>query len=371
MQINNIFQKISDPRLQDHIEYSLESILGITLLGGLAGIDSFNGLADFADAHYESLKQYFDLPDKSPSHDTFQRILSSVNPEEFHNSFFEFTERLAVIKQGIISIDGKTIRNSGKNNNPLHIVSAWCNSNSLVLGQKKIFEKSNEITAIPELLKLLDLNDRIITIDAMGCQRAICEQIIKQNGDYLIAVKGNQKTLFEGIKKHFDDKAKLEQDDVSSWVEHSRGHGRIEERKSFAIDNIESLPNHNLWPGLASIGMIISTRNIIKTNKSSSETRYYISSLPADAEKFCKTARSHWGIENKLHWRLDVVFNEDKACIQNENSAENMDIIRKWALNILHKAKTKPDQSIKSLQRKASMSFKHLAAILKGGMGDA
>ena len=126
MQIKEVFKKVSDPRLQDHIEYSLESILGITLLGGLAGIDSFNGLADFAEAHYDSLKQYLDLPDKSQSHDTFQRILSAVNPEEFHNSFFEFTDTIATLKQGVISIDGKTIRNSGKNNNPLHIVSAWC-----------------------------------------------------------------------------------------------------------------------------------------------------------------------------------------------------------------------------------------------------
>jgi predicted transposase YbfD/YdcC len=264
------------------------------------------------------------------------------------------------MKSKIISLDGKTIRNSDSKN-PLHIVSAWCSSNQLTLAQYKVGSKSNEIIAIPEVLKLLDLENKIITIDAIGCQRNICEQIVEANGDYLIAVKGNQKTLFEDVKEYFTDKESLANYD--SWSEYDKGSGRIEERHCFAIDNIEWLQKQHQWPGLKSIAMIRSKR--IKKDKTTEDVRYYISSLVANAEISCKTARTHWGIENSLHWRLDVVFNEDKCCITNDNAAENMDIVRKWALNILQKVKDKPDQSIKGLQRKSAISFKHLSKIVK------
>jgi predicted transposase YbfD/YdcC len=368
MSITEIFQSVSDPRSHRNREYNLETILGITLLGGLTGIDSFSGLGDYAEAHYDSLKQYFILPDTAPSHDTFQRILGAINPTEFYNSFSAFTKKLATIKSEIISLDGKTIRNSANNkinksngnNNPLHIVSAWCQKNQLVLAQHKVREKSNEITAIPEVLKLLDLNGRIITIDAMGCQRDICQQIIDKEGDYLIAIKGNQKTLFEDIKEYFSDEQLLS--NCNNWSEYDKGSGRLEERHCFVTSEVDWLQKHHNWPGLKSIAIVKSKRT--KKDKITNEMRYYISSMPANAEIFCKAARSHWGIENSLHWRLDVVFNEDKSCITNDNAAENMDIVRKWALNILQKAKDKPDQSIRGLQRKSAMSFKHLVKVI-------
>jgi predicted transposase YbfD/YdcC len=354
-QLASIFSGVDDPRSLRNQKHPFLSLIGISLLGALAGFDSFSGLADFAEAHHDSLKSIFDLPYGSPSHDTFQRFFDGIDPQQFTDHFILFTENLAQAISEIISVDGKTIRNSTEN--PLHIVSAWCEANQLVLGQVKIPEKSNEITAIPLLLKLLDLSGKIITIDAIGCQREISQQIIDQGGDYVLGLKGNQKTLFEDVVDYF--KTTLS---GATWSELDKGHGRFEERICHVIDDIHWLQEQHQWPGLRSVARVISKRTI--KDKESIEERYYISSLPADAEKICKTARAHWGIENRLHWRLDVVFNEDKCCIRNDNAAENMGIMRKWALNILNAAKGK--SSIKSLQRKASMSFNFMLSLLKG-----
>ena len=179
-------------------------LVGTTLLASLAGIDSFSGFADFTEAHFETLKDYFDFPNGTPSHDTYQRFWDSINPTEFYNSFHEFTEFLATMASDLINVDGKTIRHSGSNK-ALHIVSAWCQANQLVLAQEKVDGKSNEITAIPKLLRFLDLHNRTVTIDAIGAQREICSQIIAQGGDYVISLKGNQGTLHEDIVQYFAD----------------------------------------------------------------------------------------------------------------------------------------------------------------------
>jgi predicted transposase YbfD/YdcC len=294
-----------------------------------------------------------------PSHDTYQRFWDGIDPNEFLESFQEFTQTLSKLSSEIIDIDGKTIRNSGSSN-PLHIVSAWCKENQLVLSQEKVSDKSNEITAIPKLLKLLDLENKIITIDAMGAQREICHQIISQGGDYVICLKGNQGNLYEDAKTFLEDKANHQYINEDN----DKGHGRIEQRLAIATDDIEWLQAIYDWPGLKSIGVVKSHTIKIKNNKESRDVRYYISSLPANAGRLNAIARSHWSIENQLHWRLDVVFNEDKACIRNDNATENIDILRKWALNLLAKAKNKPSQSIKSIMRKNSMSFDHLINIV-------
>lgn len=351
------FQEVDDPRSTRNQKHPFITIVGTTLLAGLAGIDSFSGIADFTEAHLENLKDYFDFPHGAPSHDTYRTVWDDISPQSFCESFQEFTQTLAQMKSEIINVDGKTIRNSGAEK-ALHIVSAWCEANQLVLAQEKVDSKSNEITAIPNLLKLLDLKGKIITIDAMGAQRLICQQIIDQGGDYQISLKGNQGTLFGDIKRYFADPT-VEADLLCS-EENDKGHGRIEQRTAYVTDQIGWLQDLHQWPGLKSIGMVAS--KVQKGEKETREERFYITSLPANARKMNEVARAHWGIENKLHWRLDVVFNEDKACIRNDNAAENMDIVRKWALNILHKAKTKPDQSIKSVMRKNAMSFKHLLA---------
>lgn len=354
------FVDVDDPRSRRNQHHPFMTIVGTTLCAGLAGIDSFSGIADFTEAHIEGLSDYFDFPNDCPSHDTYQRFWDAINPESFLKAFNSFTQSLEKIASGIVSIDGKTIRNSGQDK-PLHIVSAWCESNQLVLAQEKVDAKSNEITAIPKLLNLLSLSGCIVTIDAMGAQRKICEQIIDQEGDYQISLKGNQGTLLDDIKLHLQDPLVL--DSLLTFEENDKGHGRIEQRTAFVTDDISWLIERHQWPGLKSIGMVVS--NIERSGKQSQEIRFYISSLPADARKFNQIARAHWGIENKLHWRLDVVFNEDKACIRNDNASYNMDIIRKWSLNALHKAKTKPDQSIKSVMRKNAMSFKCLKETVK------
>jgi len=351
------FETISDPRSPRNQRHPFMTLLGTSLLASLAGIDSFSGFSDFTEAHNEMLKNYFAFPHGVPSHDTYQRFWDAINPSEFYHSFEEFTQFLTVLTGNLINIDGKTIRHSGKDK-ALHIVSAWCQANQLVLAQEKVDEKSNEITAIPKLLKWLDLQNRTVTIDAMGAQRAICIQIVEQKGDYVISLKGNQGTLHQDISTYFTDLHSLK--NCTSFEENDKGHGRIEQRIAYACENITGLQKKHSWPGLKSIGCVLST--VKKAGKVMQEQRFYISSLAADAEKLGQAARLHWAIENQLHWRLDVVFNEDNACIRNDNAAENIGILRKWALNVLQKAKQKPEQSIKSLMRKNAMSAKHLFA---------
>lgn len=349
------FENVSDPRSIRNQRHPFSMLIGTSLLASLAGIDSFSGFADFTEAYSEKLKEHFDFPGGLPSHDTYQRLWDAINPGEFYAAFHDFTEHLATTMSQFIHVDGKTIRHSGREK-ALHIVSAWCQANQLTLAQEKVDEKSNEITAIPKLLALLDLDNRIVTIDAIGAQRTICEQIIAQGGDYVISLKGNQASLHTDIVDYFTNEKLSEKCLLSE--ENDKGHGRIEQRIAQSTDNIGWLQKEHHWPGLKSIGRVTST--VARQNKLSKEQRFYISSLPANAELLNHAARSHWQIENQLHWRLDVVFNEDNACIRNDNAAENIDILRKWALNVLQKAKAKPEQSIKSLMRKNAMSFSHL-----------
>ena len=230
----------------------------------------------------------------------------------------------------------------------------------MVFAQEKVDEKSNEVTAIPKLLELLDLSNKVITIDAIGAQRDICQKIIDQEGDYVVSLKGNQGTLFEDVKTYFE----LENDDFFLMnTTYDKGHGRLEERVAYVSHDVQWLNEKHGWPGLQAIAKV--TSKVLKKGKESTETRYYIASHDFSAERLNAIARSHWGIENQLHWVLDVVFNEDKACIRNDNASENMNTLRKWSLSILQKAKTKPEQSIKSIMRKNAMSPKHLMSVVK------
>jgi predicted transposase YbfD/YdcC len=349
------FLDIDDPRSLRNQKHPLIMLIGTTLLASLAGIDSFSGFADFTEAHYEKLVEYFDFPYGCPSHDTYQRLWDAINPSQFYQSFVLFTASLSKLTQTFINLDGKTIRHSG-DEKALHIVSAWCHANQLVLAQEKVDSKSNEITALPKLIGLLDLKGRIVTIDAMGAQREICSQIIAQGGDYVISLKGNQGRLHQDVSDYFSDPKLLSESESSE--ENDKGHGRLEQRIAYSTDNIAWLQKIHEWPGLKSIGVVNSI--VEKGDKNHEEHRFYITSLSSNAKLLNQAARAHWGIENQLHWRLDVVFNEDGACIRNDNAAENIDVLRKWALNGLQKCKQKPDQSIKSLMRKNAMSFKHL-----------
>jgi predicted transposase YbfD/YdcC len=347
------FATIEDPRSYRNQLHPLITLIGTSFLASLSGIDSFSGIQDFCEMHMDELVKHFDFPNGLPSHDTYQRLWDSICPTQFTKCFKEFVDSLKKVSSEIISIDGKTIRNSGKEK-PLHIVSAWCKNNKMVFGQEKVESKSNEIKAIPKLLELLDLKDKIITIDAMGCQRDICSQIIERQGDYVICLKGNQGNLHKDVSLYLSDRSNHEMINEN----HDKGHGRIESRVASVSSNIDWLQNIHNWPGLKSIGQVNS--KVWKKGKETTETRYYISSLELTASRLNEIARSHWSIENQLHWILDVSFNEDKACIRNENASENMNILRKWSLSVLVKIKQKKEQSIKSLMRKNSMSFNHL-----------
>ena len=304
--------------------------------------------------HMDQLKKYFDFPQGVASHDTQQRLWDALSPKQFKVSFSEFITSLEKISSDVISIDGKTIRNSGKES-ALHIVSAWCHQNQLVFGQEKVNSKSNEITAIPKVLDLLDLENKVITIDAMGAQREICQKIVGAKGDYVISLKGNQRTLHNDVKLYLSDPKNHETINENN----EKGHGRLEQRIAIVAHDVAWLNELHDWPGLNGIGQITAT--VWKKGKETKETRYYISSLALDASRLNEIARKHWSIENQLHWSLDVLFNEDKACIRNDNAAEK-DILCKWAMAVLVKAKSKPDQTIKSVMRKNAMSIKHLAS---------
>ena len=252
----NYFSNVQDPRSNRNQRHPLRTLIGTTLLASLGGIDSFSGMADYTEAYQEELSDYFDFPSGVPSHDTYQRFWEGVNPEEFYHSFHEFTQDLKKINSDIINIDGKEIRHSGQEK-ALHIVSAWCRANQLTLAQEKVDSKSNEITAIPKLLGLLDIENRVITIDAMGAQRNICSKIIEQNGDYVISLKGNQGTLHEDVIDYFISNKLL--DSCSSSEENDKGHGRMEKRTAHSCDDIGWPQTHHKWPGLKSIGMVTSS----------------------------------------------------------------------------------------------------------------
>ncbi len=356
--LSTYFASLEDPRSLRNQLHPLITLIGTSLLACLSGIDSFSGIQDFVDMHMDELEKYFDFPNGLPSHDTYQRLWDGLSPTQFKACFSEFIASLDTVASEVISLDGKTIRNSGKDK-ALHIVSAWCHNNQLVFGQEKVDAKSNEITAIPKVLKLLDLDHKIITIDAMGCQRDICQQIIDQKGDYVISLKGNQGILHNDVRLYLNEPLNHELINENN----DKGHGRIEQRLAAVAHDIAWLQEIHSWPGLKAIGQITAT--VWRKGKQTTKTRFYISSLALTAQKLNEVARAHWSIENQLHWVLDVTFNEDKACICNDNAAENLDILRKWALAVLVKMKEKPAQSIKSLMRKNAMSFKHLANAVK------
>ena len=315
------------------------------------------------------------MPHGVPCADTFGRVFARIDPEQFRDCFRDWVSSVNRLTKGqVIALDGKTLRRSHDRNlgkEAIHMVSAWASENSLVLGQTKVDEKSNEITAIPELLKLLDLSGCIVTIDAMGCQKKIARQIVSQEADYVLAVKENQGRLLEDVEDLFSCGQRTGFEDM----EHDfcqtldKGHGRIETRRCWTIDDPEQLSyveTGRYWPGLRSIGMVTAERR--RGDQVSVESRYYISSLESDAGRLLQTTRSHWGIENRLHWVLDLwvldlSFREDESRVRTENASENLAIIRHLALNLLRKDRTSK-VSIKARRKLAGWDNDYLLSIL-------
>jgi len=344
LSIVNHFSSLRDPRQAHKTAHSLMDILILTLCAVLSGADTWVDVQAFGQAKKEWLKTYLDLSNGIPSHDTLGRVFSLINPEELERCFKSWIAAIAGQIKGVVPIDGKTLRrsfDSATGKSAIHMISAWSTEAGLVLGQLKTEDKSNEITAIPKLLKLLALKGCIVTIDAMGCQKEIAQAIQEQGADYVLALKGNQQGLYDEVYDLFQ-KAHECNFDGFTWSEFqsaNQSHGRLENRHYWTIELAGELERVAEWLNLNTIVMVESISQ--KTGQEEArEFRFYISSMKGDAQEFAQVIRSHWGIENSLHWVLDVAFREDDSRIRKDHAAENFSLIRRLALNLLKNEST-------------------------------
>ena len=360
------FENIEDPRSTRNQLYTVSEILLVTLCAVICGADGWTDVENYGKSKIDYLRAYLEYANGVPSDDTIRRFYRYVNPTEFEKLFREWVEHLAKKTDSmVIAIDGKSSRHSfDGEGNMLHMISAFATEARIVLGQEKVSEKSNEITAIPKMLDWLDVKGHIVTIDAMGCQYKIADQIVKKEGDYIFSLKGNQENLATDVSLYFEDK---ELPTASSYKDYDKGHGRLEVRECWVVNDVQWLRDLNPnWQTIKSIIKIESTREI--KNNTSKETRYYVSSLNTTADKLLKAIRSHWAIENSLHWVLDMSFNEDASRIRKENAPHVMAIFRHIALNLLQTAKRDSEslkrQSIKGLRKLCSWDNKTLDLII-------
>lgn len=360
--LKSIFSELEDPRIDRTKFYPLLEIILLTISAVISGCQTWDEIADFGEAKLGWLRQYLPFENGVPSHDTINRVISRIDYRSFEESFICWTNTLLQLPEGaIISIDGKTLRGSidrHHSKSAIHLVNAWCNDVELILGQYQTEDKSNEITAIPQLLDLLDIEGSIITIDAMGCQKDIAAKIIDYKADYILALKANQGELFEEVQKLFEFLPAATQDQVD------KDHGRIESRRCQVITDLSWMLETPQWKGLKSVVQVQATRQTIVTGSYSSQTRYYLSSLDRDPDFFNRAIRDHWGIENRLHWSMDVVFDEDQSRKRNHNAAQNFAIIRKIAQNLL-KMETSKNISLNRKMRLAAMTDSYRQKILK------
>ncbi len=363
--IADCFVDLVDPRLERTKRHRLLDVVTITLCGVICGAENWVEIADWAEAKKVWLTEWLHLEHGTPSHDTLGRVFDRLDPVQFETGFLRWVQGIFNPKAGdVVALDGKTVRRSGDARTgqaPLHLVSAWASGQRLVLGQERTATKSNEITAIPLLLQRLVLTDQIVTIDAMGCQRAIAAQIIDQEGDYVLALKDNHPELHEDVIDCFTMAATMA--DVSQRVD--KDHGRRERRVCETIDDPEMivwLDPDGAWPGLRSIARVTATRRVGEQDPTTT-TRYYLSSLPGNAQTIAKAVRSHWGIENQLHWVLDVAFREDENRARTGHSAENLALIRKLALNLLRLEPTRK-RGIKASRLRAGWDDAYLLRVL-------
>jgi predicted transposase YbfD/YdcC len=365
----NHFETLTAPRIERSKEHLLIDIVAIAILAVISGADGWGAIELYGKAKYEWLKGFLKLPNGIPSHDTFSRVFARIEPKQFQECFLSWVNSITqTLELEVIAIDGKTMKQSydrHQSQKPLHIVSAWSASHQLVLGQKKVNKKSNEVTAIPALLELLEIEKSIITIDAMGCQKEIAALIIKKKADYILALKGNQKLLHKDVKNWFElaRKEEFAGREHSYYQQIEAGHHRVEKRqiRTVAISELSSLHNQSLWTGLKTVVMVVSERRL--WNKTTTEVRFYLSSLASNAEKISQAIRSHWGIENSLHWALDVTFSEDKSRIRKDHSPENFALLRRLAVNLLKQEKGFKG-SLKMKRYLAGMDNNYLVQIL-------
>jgi len=349
------FETLEDPRTAYLIEHRLLDIVALTICAVVCGAEGWEDIEAYGHSKLEWLKTFLELPNGIPSHDTVSRLFARLEPSKLQECFVNWVKAIAQFSEGeVIAIDGKSVRHSydkGKGKGAIHMVSAWASENRLALGQVKVADKSNEITAIPQLLNILDIQGCIVTIDAMGAQKEIANQITEQGADYVLSLKGNQGNLHQDVQQLFDWASKTDFKDIEHELYQTidKGHGRLEKRRYYLLGNVEYLVDAHQWKGLKRVGMIESERHI-EGKPTTTERRYYLTSLDGGVERFARASRGHWGIENRLHWSLDVVFREDDSRIRSDHSPENMTLIRKIALNLLTKEPSKGSKKRKRLK---------------------
>jgi len=356
------FAELTDPRVERTKEHLLQEILFIAIAAVLCGAESWNDMEDCGKAKLPWLKTFLRLPGGIPSHDTFHRVFSALDPDQLEACFLAWVRDVARLSDGEgVSIDGKAIRGSRQTGNKaiVHLVSAWANANHLVLAQRKVADKSNEITAIPKLLQVLELSGTVVTIDAIGCQRSLAQQIAEKKADYILAVKQNQGHLLEEIKDSFQ---MLPVEAIAE--ETDGGHGRVEQRTCSVLGDLSLLEKASQWASLQSLVRIEAERFHKATGEIERETRYYISSLKPEASRLNRAIRQHWGIENSLHWVLDVAFHEDQSRKRAGHAAQNFSLLNRIALNLLkHDKETKV--GIRSKRLVAGWDNNYVVRLLK------
>jgi predicted transposase YbfD/YdcC len=369
--ISRHFAALTDPRVERTREHRLVDIVTIALCAVVCGADDWVAIETFGRAKEAWLRTFLALPGGIPSHDTFGRVFARLDPAEFRACFLAWVRTVSgpEVAQGVIALDGKTARRShdrGAGTAALHLVSAWASANGLVLGQRATDQKSNEITAIPALLRLLALEGCTVTIDALGCQTAIAAQVIEQHADYVLALKDNHATLHGKVRLAFDD-ARSGRTTLPAELDRAEtldaGHGRIERRRCWALGGPEYLAYLDptgAWPGLRSVALVESTRRLGEQVRT--ERRYYLSSLPPDAARLGRAIRDHWGVENRLHWVLDVAFREDDSRFRTGSGPETLAIVRHFALNLLRRDPA--PHSIPKKRFRAALDDQYLTAVL-------
>jgi predicted transposase YbfD/YdcC len=367
------FAGLEDPRVERTKLHPLQSILAIAIMAVISGAESWNEMEAWAEAKRDWLTGVLELPYGIPSHDTFNRVFAALDPTQFRAGFLSWMRAVAErLPAQVVAVDGKTVRGShdrAQGTGPIHMVTAWATANRLVLAQVKVADKSNEITVLPQILRVLALSGCLVTIDAMGCQRTLADQIVAQGGDYVLALKENQGTLVADVGESF---ARAEATQFAD-VTHDRArtvdkaHGRLEIRRLTLItdpDELAWLQQHHHWPHLAAIGRVEAERRV--GSEREADTRYYLLSQPVSAAAFGAAVRAHWGIENRVHWLLDVGFHEDQSRVRTGYAAENLVVIRHIALNLLTHTPTRRWSSVKARRLRAGWDDDYLLDVLQG-----
>lgn len=358
------FSVLPDPRKPRNQFYTVYDLVSTAILATLCSADDYYSISLWTVTHLDWLQSVGICKEGAPSHDTYERFFKFLNPDAFRECFMSWTQTMTRLFGGVIAIDGKTLCNSGDDSqDPIHMVSAFAAENSLILGQLKCKNKGQELETIQRLLKILDIKGAIVTIDAAGCHKVVIEQIRDQGGDYLIALKGNQGNLHAEAINYFEQALLImpEEAGCDYWRCEETSRGRHEIREVWAIGDLNWLPQKDHWRDLKSITRLHLRKEV--RGKTTQETRYYISSLKADAEKLGKAARSHWSVENNLHWQLDVTYREDLSRVRKGNGAENLSVVRRATLNLLKEDKV-TKVGMKNRRLKAGWDKQYLLSLI-------